>query len=86
MQTEDEFCNTCAPTSRFEAIHPIISIATQKNLALQHWDIFWAFMTADIDTYVSMDLPQGSYHLTLLDFWGYSDRYLWPRPPATFCA
>jgi len=62
MQNEDEYSTTFAPTSRFTAIRTIISIATQENLSLKHWDITGAFMTADIDTDIYMDLPPG-YHL-----------------------
>jgi hypothetical protein len=62
MQTEDEYSTTYAPTSRFTAIRTIISIATQENLSLKHWDITGAFMTADIDTELYLDLPPG-YHL-----------------------
>jgi len=62
MQTEDEYSTTFAPTSRFTAIRTIIALATQENLSLKHWDITGAFMTADIDTEIYMDLPPG-YHL-----------------------
>eukprot|EP00286_Rhodomonas_abbreviata_P014033 CAMPEP_0181339602 /NCGR_PEP_ID=MMETSP1101-20121128/29358_1 /TAXON_ID=46948 /ORGANISM="Rhodomonas abbreviata, Strain Caron Lab Isolate" /LENGTH=1796 /DNA_ID=CAMNT_0023450611 /DNA_START=148 /DNA_END=5539 /DNA_ORIENTATION=+ len=62
MQTEDEYSTTFAPTSRFTAIRTIISIATQENLSLKHWDITGAFMTSEIDTDIYMDLPPG-YHL-----------------------
>mmetsp|Transcript_68603 Transcript_68603/g.143115 ORF Transcript_68603/g.143115 Transcript_68603/m.143115 type:complete len:1720 (-) Transcript_68603:7252-12411(-) len=62
MQYECDFSETYAPTSRFAAIRTIISIATQENLTLKHWDISGAFMTADIDTEIYMDLPPG-YHL-----------------------
>eukprot|EP00961_Rhodomonas_salina_P008049 109247-Rhodomonas_salina.2 len=59
MQTEDEFSTTFAPTSRFTAICTIISIGTQERMLLKHWDITGAFMTADIDTEIYMDLPPG---------------------------
>eukprot|EP00961_Rhodomonas_salina_P172622 2327889-Rhodomonas_salina.1 len=62
MQTEDEYSTTFAPTSCFTAIRTLISIATQEKLLLKHWDITGAFMTADIDTDIYMDLPPG-YHL-----------------------
>eukprot|EP00961_Rhodomonas_salina_P121066 1629328-Rhodomonas_salina.2 len=62
MQTEDEYCTTFAPTSLFTARRTIISIATQERMALKHWDITGAFMTADIDADIYMDLPPG-YHL-----------------------
>jgi len=59
MQTEDEYSTTFAPTSRFTTIRTIIALATQENLSLKHWDITGAFMTANIDTEIYMDLPQG---------------------------
>jgi len=62
MQYDDEYSTTYAPTSRFTAISTIISIATQEKLELKHWDITGAFMTANIDTDIYMDLPPG-YHL-----------------------
>eukprot|EP00961_Rhodomonas_salina_P155021 2088343-Rhodomonas_salina.1 len=62
MQTEDEYSTTFAPTARFTAIRTIISIAMQEKMSLKHWDITGAFMTADIDTDIYMDLPPG-YHL-----------------------
>eukprot|EP00961_Rhodomonas_salina_P214077 2890941-Rhodomonas_salina.1 len=62
MQTEDEYSTTFAPTSSFTAICTLILIATQERLSLKHWDITGAFMTADIDTDIYMDLPPG-YHL-----------------------
>ncbi len=61
MQTEDEYFSTCAPTSLFTAICMIISIATQENLTVKHWDITGAFMTAGIDTHLYLDLPQGNH-------------------------
>eukprot|EP00961_Rhodomonas_salina_P166257 2240492-Rhodomonas_salina.1 len=62
MQTEDEYSTMFAPTALFTAIRTIISIATQEKMSLKHWDITGAFMTADIDTDIYMDLPPG-YHL-----------------------
>mmetsp|Transcript_30285 Transcript_30285/g.62397 ORF Transcript_30285/g.62397 Transcript_30285/m.62397 type:complete len:629 (+) Transcript_30285:1137-3023(+) len=59
LQTPDEYTTTYAPTSRFTAIHTIIAIATQENMYLKHWDITGAFMTADIDTDIYIDLPPG---------------------------
>eukprot|EP00286_Rhodomonas_abbreviata_P023936 CAMPEP_0181300748 /NCGR_PEP_ID=MMETSP1101-20121128/7054_1 /TAXON_ID=46948 /ORGANISM="Rhodomonas abbreviata, Strain Caron Lab Isolate" /LENGTH=1661 /DNA_ID=CAMNT_0023406003 /DNA_START=190 /DNA_END=5176 /DNA_ORIENTATION=- len=59
MQTEDEYSTTYAPTSRFTAIRTIISIAAQEQMLLKHWDITGAFMTADIDTKIYMELPPG---------------------------
>ena len=59
MQTEDEYSTTYAPTSRFTAIRTIISIATQEQLLLKHWDITGAFLTSDIDKEIYMDLPPG---------------------------
>ena len=59
MQTEDEYSTTYAPTSHFTAICTIISIATQEQMMLKHWDITAAFMTANIDTEIYMDLPPG---------------------------
>eukprot|EP00961_Rhodomonas_salina_P097818 1316413-Rhodomonas_salina.1 len=57
MQTEDEYSTTFAPTSRFTAIRTLTSIAMQERMMLKHWDITGAFMTADIDTDIYMDLP-----------------------------
>eukprot|EP00286_Rhodomonas_abbreviata_P028108 CAMPEP_0181313458 /NCGR_PEP_ID=MMETSP1101-20121128/14257_1 /TAXON_ID=46948 /ORGANISM="Rhodomonas abbreviata, Strain Caron Lab Isolate" /LENGTH=1511 /DNA_ID=CAMNT_0023420409 /DNA_START=376 /DNA_END=4908 /DNA_ORIENTATION=+ len=62
MQYDDEYSTTYAPTSRFTAIRTIISIATQEKMELKHWDITGAFMTANIDTDIYMDMPPG-YHL-----------------------
>lgn len=62
MQTKDEYSTTFAPTARFTAIRTVISIAAQEKMSLKQWDISGAFMTADIDTDVYMDLPPG-YHL-----------------------
>mmetsp|Transcript_57331 Transcript_57331/g.117328 ORF Transcript_57331/g.117328 Transcript_57331/m.117328 type:complete len:1978 (-) Transcript_57331:6636-12569(-) len=62
MQHESEYSTTFAPTSKFTAIRTIISIATQENLSLKHWDIAGAFMVSNIDTEIYMDLPPG-YHL-----------------------
>mmetsp|Transcript_62378 Transcript_62378/g.129470 ORF Transcript_62378/g.129470 Transcript_62378/m.129470 type:complete len:123 (+) Transcript_62378:692-1060(+) len=59
MQTEDEYSTTFAPTSRFTAIRTIISLATQEQMTLKHWDITGAFMTADIDTEIYLELPPG---------------------------
>ena len=59
MQTEDEYSTTFAPTSRFTAIRAIIALATQEQMTLKHWDITAAFMTADIDTEIFMELPPG---------------------------
>jgi len=59
MQSEDEYSTTFAPTSRFTAIRTIISLATQEQMTLKHWDITSAFMTADIDTEIYLELPPG---------------------------
>mmetsp|Transcript_61737 Transcript_61737/g.127625 ORF Transcript_61737/g.127625 Transcript_61737/m.127625 type:complete len:253 (+) Transcript_61737:3496-4254(+) len=59
MQTEDEYSTTFAPTSRFTAIRTIISLACQENMTLKQFDISGAFMTADIDTDIFLEMPPG---------------------------
>jgi len=59
MQTEDEYSTTFAPTSRFTAIRTIISLACQERMTLKHWDISGAFMCADIDTEIYLEMPPG---------------------------
>ena len=59
LQTEDEYSTTFAPTSRFTAIRTIISLACEEQMTLKHWDIAGAFMTADIDTDIYLEMPPG---------------------------
>ena len=59
MQTEDEYSTTFAPTSQFTAIRSIISLACQEGMDLKHWDIAGAFMSADIDTDIYLEMPPG---------------------------
>eukprot|EP00961_Rhodomonas_salina_P104961 1413510-Rhodomonas_salina.1 len=46
LQYKDEYSNTYSQTSKFTAIHTIISTACQENMELYHWDIQGAFMTS----------------------------------------
>ena len=59
MQTEDEYSTTFAPTSWFTAIRSIISLACQEGMELKHWDIAGAFMSADIDTDIFLEMLPG---------------------------
>jgi DNA polymerase III alpha subunit (gram-positive type) len=63
MQTEDPYSTTYAPTSRITPVCTINiqSLATHQYLAVEQWDITDAFMTADIDTDLYLDLPPGDH-------------------------
>ena len=60
LQSRDEYSETFAPTSRFNALRCLISIAAREDMKLMQFDIKGAFMISKIedqDIYVS--LPDG---------------------------
>eukprot|EP00961_Rhodomonas_salina_P158190 2129584-Rhodomonas_salina.2 len=59
LQLPSEYNETYAPTSRFTAIRVLIAIATQMNLRLMQWDIKGAYMTADLDQELYLEMPPG---------------------------
>lgn len=59
QQTPDKYNDTFAPTSRFAVLRVMIALATQMNLRLKHWDIKGAFLCADIDKTIYLQLPPG---------------------------
>eukprot|EP00961_Rhodomonas_salina_P086998 1170130-Rhodomonas_salina.1 len=49
LQNESEYTKTFAPTSRFNTIRTLISVAAESRLKLVQFDIKGAFMTSLID-------------------------------------
>jgi hypothetical protein len=60
LQYDSEYTETYAPTSRFNTLRTLISVAAQDDLKLVQFDVKGAFMVADInDQDIHIELPQG---------------------------
>eukprot|EP00961_Rhodomonas_salina_P241574 3263501-Rhodomonas_salina.1 len=60
LQNETEYNETFAPTSRFNTLRTLISVATQELLKLVQFDIKGSFMVSKIDDKdIYIELPKG---------------------------
>jgi hypothetical protein len=60
LQRDEEYSETFAPTSRFNALRTLFAMATQLDYSLYQFDIRGAFMTSDIDENdIYIQLPPG---------------------------
>ena len=59
LQLPDEHGDPWAPTSRYSTIRLMIALATQLGLELMHWDVRGAYMVANLDRELYLDLPPG---------------------------
>ena len=60
LQYDTEYAETYAPTSRFNTLRTLISVAAQQDLKLMQFDVRGAFMVAPIDDKdIYVQLPPG---------------------------
>ena len=55
---ELEYGKTFNPTARMTSIRMLLQIAVQENLVLHHLDIKTAYLSADIDCEIFLQLPE----------------------------
>jgi len=64
MQSEDTYDDTFSPTSRSAAMRAVISIATELDMELKHFDVTAAFISAYCDRdNIYLAPPEGFEHL-----------------------
>eukprot|EP00961_Rhodomonas_salina_P024877 335118-Rhodomonas_salina.1 len=80
MQGEDEYTETFAPTSRFNALRCVFATAAQQGHKLYQFDVKGAFMVSDIsdkDIYVELpstfDVPPGHTAMLAKSLYGLKD-------------
>ena len=59
MQYQSEYSDVYSPTGRIASARTLIALATQQRMYLYACDVEAAFVSADIDTEIFIDLPPG---------------------------